>query len=117
LESANVVGFTQSAIEGGKYYMCATHFDTTGGEGVGYAIKDLITGEVPYGTQIQVMQADTTYKIYYYIEEAYDENTDDFIPGWGDGGDNFVTTGVIPAGKGAWIKPTAAITATFASPL
>ena len=108
-----MVGFTQSAIEGGKYYMCATHFDTTGGEGVGYAIKDLITGEVPYGTQIQVMQADTTYKIYYYIEEAYDEVKDDFAPGWADAED-FVAVDTLAPGAAFWFKAPSACNISIA---
>ena len=57
------------------------------------------------------------FDIYKYLEEAYDAGTDDFIPGWGDGGDNMVTTGIIPVGQGAWIKPAADVTVTFASPL
>ena len=223
LESANVVGFNGTTLAAETYYMVAAQFDAVAGEGAGIAIKDLVKGNLPYGTEMQILRAgggydiykyieeaydemtddfipgwgdggdnlatrllapgtvfwlkapsvaevtisgaildDASktfsfvageysmlgnayptpvnpnsltwtglaygdelqvlkvgggYDIYKYIEEAYDENTDDFIPGWGDGGDNFVTTGVIPAGQGAWIKPTAAITATFASPL
>jgi hypothetical protein len=83
--------------------MCATHFDTTAGNGTGYAIKDLISGEVPYGTQIQVMQADTTYKIYYYIEEAYDEGTDSFAPGWADS-DDYVAVDKLAPGAAFWFK-------------
>jgi hypothetical protein len=117
LESANVVGFNGTTLAAETYYMVAAQFDAVAGDGAGIAIKDLVKGNLPYGTEMQILRAGGGYDIYKYIEEAYDEMTDDFIPGWGDGGDNFVTTGVIPAGQGAWIKPTAAITATFASPL
>lgn len=113
VSSANIVGYTQSAMEGGKYYMCATHFDATTDNGQGYAIKDLISGEVPYGTQIQVMQADTTYKIYYFIEEAYDEVKDEFAPGWADVED-YVAVDMLAPGAAFWFKAPSACNISIA---
>ena len=111
--SQNVVGYTATSIIADKYYMCATHFDSTSRSGVGYAIKDLVTGEVPYGTQIQVIQPDTTYKIYKYVEEAYDEVADDFAPGWADS-DDFLAVDKLAPGAAFWFKAPSACEISFA---
>lgn len=70
-----------------------------------------------YKDELSVLKTDGTYDIYKYIEEAYDEKADDFVPGWADGGENLITSAIMPVGQGAWIKPAAELTVTFASPL
>ena len=83
--------------------MIAAQFDDVGGEGAGMAIKDLVTGEIPYGAEMQVRLPAGDYDIYHYIEEAYDEDLDDFVPGWADGGDNLATSKIAP-GAAFWFK-------------
>lgn len=70
-----------------------------------------------YGDELSVMQANGTYAIYKYIAEAYDAEKDDFVPGWADVLENKVTTGVVPVGQGAWIKPAGEVKVTWVSPL
>ena len=70
--------------------MISAQFDNVGGVGAGMALKDLVKG-VPFGTELQLLAASGGYDLYYYIEEAYDEDTDNFIEGWADGGDNLAT--------------------------
>lgn len=99
-----------------KFYIFATQFDDVGGEGDGIRICDLVTGEIPYGTEIQVMNMalfDTSYDLFRYLEEAYDESQDDFVPGWGDKQENLATRRLAP-GTAFWIKPTGTFTATVA---
>ena len=97
--------------------MIAAQFDDVGGNGAGIAIKDLVTGNIPYGAEMQVRLPAGGYDIYHYDAEAYDESIDDFVPGWANGGGDLVTTGVLKSGRGAWIKPTAAVSVTWESPV
>ena len=117
ITSANIVGYQTSNIKGGIFYMIATPFDGTDGSGAGIAIKDLVTGDIPDGAEMQVRLKAGGYDIYHYTAEAYDEVADDFVPGWADGGDNLVTTPVLKVGRGAWIKPAAAVSVTWESPV
>ena len=97
--------------------MIAAQFDDVNGNGAGIAIKDLVTGDIPYGAEMQVRLPAGGYNIYNYIAEAYDEEKDDFVPGWADGLENLVTTGVLKSGRGAWIKPEAAVAVTWENPV
>lgn len=101
------------ALVGSQYSMIANPYPTAVNPNV-----DIEWNGLTYGDQIQVLDANgSTYSIYNYLEEAYDAELDDFVPAWGDGGEEKVVTGVIPAGQGAWIKPLANISLSFTSPL
>jgi len=99
----SIVGYQASNITGGIYYMIAAQFDDVNGNGAGIAIKDLVTGDIPYGAEMQVRLPAGGYDIYKYIAEAYDENLDDFVPGWADGLENLATTKIAP-GAAFWFK-------------
>ena len=111
--SANVVGYHSTALAADTYYMVAAQFDSVVGGGEGMALKDLVTGDVPYGAEMQVLRPDGGYDIYRYIEEAYDGDADDFVPGWGDGVDNLAVNPVEP-GTAFWLKAPSAATVTIA---
>ena len=113
LESANVVGFNGTTLAADTYYMVAVQFDAVAGNGAGTAIKDLVKGDLPYGMEMQIQKADGTYDIYKYIAEAYDEVADDFVPGWGDVGDNLATRLLAP-GTVFWLKAPSATEVTIA---
>ena len=113
VSSANIVGYQGTALEAEKYYMVAVQFDAVGAEGAGTAIKNLVTGELPYGIELSVLKTDGTYDIYKYIAEAYDEGIDDFIPGWADGGENMATRQLQP-GTVFWLKAPSATNVTIA---
>ena len=108
-----IVGYQTSNITGGIYYMIAAQFDDVNGNGAGIAIKDLVTGNVPYGAEMQVRLPAGGYDIYHYIAEAYDEVADDFIPGWADGGDNLATAKIAP-GAAFWFKTDSACNVNIA---
>ena len=93
--------------------MIAAQFDDVGGNGAGIAIKDLVTGDVPYGAEMQVRLPAGDYDIYKYIEEAYDEDLDDFVPGWADGFDNLATAKIAP-GAAFWFKTDSACNVNIA---
>ena len=108
------VGYNQTSITGGRFYLCSTQFDTVSGTGAGMRICDLIDGEIPYGSQIQILNADgATYSFYNYLEEVYDASQDDFVPGWGDGGEELATETVAP-GTAFWFKAAGNCSATIA---
>lgn len=83
--------------------MIATQFDSVAGDGDGIAVKDLVTGDIPFGAEMQVRLPEGGYEIYNYIEEAYDEDIDDFIPGWADRLDNVATAKIAP-GAAFWLS-------------
>ena len=120
VDSANVVGYQQYSLNAGQFYMIGVQFGTVG-TAAGIPMKDLVTGSVPYGTQIQILQANgQAYDIYTYIQEGWDDNLGtegDFGPGWADGSDNIVHTGIVPVGQGCWVYPSSYLTFAFTSPL
>ncbi len=111
---AFIVGYNQTSITGGRFYLCSTQFDNVGGNGAGMRICDLIEGEIPYGSQIQILNADgATYSFYNYLAEVYDAEKDDFVPGWGDGGEELATSTLAP-GTAFWFKAAGNCNATIA---
>ena len=116
------VGYTTMTLQKDKFYIFSTQFDETAvGKGDGIRICDLVTGDIPYGSQIQVMDMSvfsTSYDIYKFLAEVYDPEIDDFVTDkWGDGGEEIVSTGIIPVGQGAWIKTAKAVTLDWTSPI
>ena len=99
------VGYTSKSVSKDIYYMYAVTFDNVSGEtDAGIDIQKLITGEIPYGTEMQIrIFGSDGYDVYTYIEEAYDEEKDDFYPGWADGDDYLVTRNIKP-GTPFWFK-------------
>lgn len=93
--------------------MIAAQFDDVNGNGSGIAVKDLVTGNIPYGAEMQVRLPAGDYDIYKYIEEAYDETLDVFGPGWADGGDNLATAKIAP-GAAFWFKTDTACNVNIA---
>ena len=113
IESSNVVGYQSTAASADTFYMIANQFDDVTGTGAGIALKDMITGAIPYGAQIQVLNSKGGYDIFTYLEEAYDESIDDFVPGWGDVGENLAMIKVAP-GTSFWFKAPVAVNGTIA---
>ncbi len=113
VSSANIVGYNGTTLKADTYYMVAVQFDAVSGEGTGTAIKDLVTGNIPYGMIMQILKTDGTYDTYKYLEEAFDEDADDFVPGWGDVGDNMATR-LLPPGTVFWLKSPSDTVATIA---
>lgn len=83
--------------------MCASQFDGVGGTGEGIPLCELIKGDVAYGTQIQIRNSAGTYDIYKYLAECYDADKDDFVPGWGNVGEELATLKVAP-GTAFWFQ-------------
>lgn len=83
--------------------MIAAQFDAANGNGAGIAVKDLVTGDIPYGAEMQVRLPAGGYDIYNYIEEAYDEDLDTFVPGWADKLGNLALTKIVP-GAAFWFR-------------
>ena len=85
--------------------MCAVTFDNVAGAtGDGIDIQKLFSGDIPYGTEMQIRKYGVDgYDVYTYIEEAYDEEKDDFYPGWANIEDYLVIRKVAP-GTPFWFK-------------
>ncbi len=117
VDSANVVGYQQYSLNAGQFYMIGVQFGVVG-TAAGIPMKDLVKGTIPYGTQIQILNAaGTGYSIYTYMQEGYDESLDDFVPGWANVGEEIIHTGIVPVGAGCWVYPASNLTITFTSPL
>ena len=100
--SSNIVGYEKLNLTAEKFAMCATQFELVGG-GSG-TLSDLFSAtDIPYGTEIRFLNERGAYDVYKYLEEAYDEDADDFVPGWADGFENLVSTPV-DVGTGYWVK-------------
>lgn len=93
--------------------MIAVPFDSVVGNGDGIAVKDLVTGDIPYGAEMQVRLPAGGYDIYQYSNEAYDASIDDFVPGWATGGGDLATAKVAP-GAAFWFKTSSACNVTIA---
>ena len=101
-----------------KFYIFSTQFDeTAAGQGDGIRICDLVTGDIPYGSQIQVMRMDvydTAYDIYKFYAEVYDPAIDDIVTDkWGDGQEELAIRKLAP-GTAFWIQPKETFTASIA---
>ena len=79
--------------------------------------NDVTWTGLSFNDELQVRLDAGGYNIYKYKEEAYDESTDEFMPGWADNLDNLVTDTVLKSGRGAWIKPASAVSVTWESPI
>ena len=100
--SSNIVGYEKLNLTAEKFAMCATQFELVGG-GSG-TLSDLFSGtDIPFGTEIRFLNERGAYDVYKYLEEAYDETTDDFVPGWADVGEELVSDPV-DVGTGFWVK-------------
>ena len=100
--SSNIVGYQKLDLDAGAFVMSGIQFVKVGEDNG--TLNDLFTsGDIPFGTEIRFLDSDGVYQIYKYIEEAYDEDADDFVPGWGDGSD-YLSGDVNVPGEGFWVK-------------
>ena len=100
--SSNIVGYEKLELDKNVFVMGATQFQKVGGKSG--TLSDLFSADdIPYGTEIRFMDTTGHYQYFKYLEEAYDEDLDDFIPGWADGFENLVTDPVDP-GTGFWVS-------------
>ena len=71
-----------------------------------------------YGDELQIRDAEGLgYSVLRYVEEAYDEEKDDFFPGWADMDDYLVKTPIFESARGAWMMTKGAVTVNFVSPV
>ena len=111
----------------GQFYMVAVQFSDVGAADVANFNNFFATTCAPgeYGDgmdttmknapQIQVLNADgLTYKMYYYISDAYDSN-DKPVSGncWADDGGYIATGTQVPVGQAFWVKSASTGTFTF----
>ena len=103
--SSNIVGYEKVNLVNSTYKMGGVQFVSVGG--TAGSLNDLFGGNIEYGTEIMFLDESTgAYLTYKYLEEAYDEANDDFLPGWGDGDEYYVEAPVLP-GTGFWYCPHA----------
>ena len=120
LESANIVGYvTSPKIAANKVSLGTTPFSATGSDMV--KIQDMVVpsvAAVPYkdrstkALQLQVWNG-TGYDVYFYLSDAYIEETDEEVTGWANGKGDYTFAEIAP-GTGYWYKyPTAESTYTL----
>ncbi len=89
-----------------------TAFSSSNISGVAYDTEYAFWTTAP---QIQILQSNGTYTVYYYLTDGYDAVADDgtTAAGWCDSDGNLVTTATVAVGSGFWLKSPTAMTATF----
>ena len=96
------MGYEKVGLSANAYYLSGVQFTKVGGEAA--TLNDLFPAtDIPYGTEVLTLNDQGQYDSYTYLEEAYDAVLDDFVPGWGDVGEEIVTDGIEP-GVGIWVK-------------
>ncbi len=100
--SSNIVGYEKLNLTAEKFAMSAVQFRKVGG--TSGTLSDLFAAEdIPFGTEVRFLSSTGAYEFYTYIAEAYDEDLDDFVPGWADVREEKVSDPVT-VGTGFWVK-------------
>ena len=66
--------------------------------------------------QLQVWNG-SSYTMYYYLSDAYDEDLDDELVGWANGAGDLVKGQIVEPSYGMWAKSTKDGTITFVNPI
>ena len=110
---SNVVGYQTTGLDATVFKMVGVQFSDIGAD-TGLTLDKLLTGNFPYGTQIQVLKSSGSgYDTYTYLEEAYDGVLDDFVPGWADIQDDLATVTLV-TGQAFWLKAPSVSAASLA---
>ena len=111
--SDNIVGYTSQTVPNGKLAMIGIQFCNCGTES-DIAINDIVPSGVEPGCweesgdwrssapQLQVWNG-VSYTFFYYISNAYIEETDSEATGWANSRGDFITDTLAP-GQAAWFK-------------
>ena len=100
---SQIVGYQTTGLDAATFKMVGVQFSDFGTD-TGLTLDKLVTGVIPYGTQIQILKSGGSgYDYYTYILEAYDSVLDDFVPGWADSGDEIATV-KIATGQAFWLN-------------
>ena len=102
--SSNIVGYEKVSLTDATYKMSGIQFVNVGGANA--SLNDLFVGNIAYGTEIMFLDPSGAYITYKYLEEAYDEDNDTFVEGWGDG-DEYLVSNPLANGSGFWFCPHA----------
>jgi len=101
VESSNIVGYEKVDLAANTYFISGVQFVKVGGENA--SLNDLLSG-VPYDTELLFLNERGTYDRYSFLEEAYVEEDDTYVEGWGDS-DEYYTSEAFAVGTGFWVKP------------
>ena len=124
--SANIVGYVNSAkqIAAGKVSLGTSPFAKVGTDTV--AIQDMLKSSAPAvgyakrntdAVQLQVWNG-SNYTLYFYLSDAYIEETDDEVEGWAKGNGDMVKGPIVDPSYGMWAKsPSADGKITFVNPI
>ena len=117
--SSSKVGYNTDSLTGGKFYIKAAQFqDVQKGTATLNSIMNGLTGvdfdeNLTFQTtapQIQVQKTTGAgYDLYYYLNDAYIEETDSTVKGWADSTGNYVDLTIDP-GVAFWFKVVASDT-------
>ena len=127
IESSNVVGYQNKALDAGKFYILGVQFEgmdgtmdinkiVSGLSGVDYDEDGAFTATAPH---IQVPNVKGGYDLYYYLNNGYyvdAQGNDAEKPGWcdmngtiaGDTAAGAVVSGIMTPGVAAWVKDVGA---------
>lgn len=120
VESSNIVGYAKSKeIAANTFSLGTTPFTAVGSDLVN--VQDMLVPEgvvaPSFSQRTQALQLQvwngTDYTMYYYVNDAYIEDTDEEVTGWADKGGDYTSATIAP-GTGYWYKyPTSASSFTL----
>ena len=116
VESANIVGYTTVDVPAGTMKMLGCQFETT--QSTDVDLQNFVVGNFEGGEDlgsaplVMILGADGKYTSYFYLTEAYDEDLDDFVPGWANADGDKVSIDIDVAAA-FWFKLNAAGSITF----
>jgi hypothetical protein len=100
--SSNIVGYEKISLTADKFVMSAAQFEVVGGGGG--TLSDLFSAtDIPFGTEVRLLNEKGQYEMFTYLEEAYDEDLDDYVPGWANG-DEYLVSDPVSIGTGFWVS-------------
>ena len=114
VESANVVGYTSTTCEAGKWYLIGCNFEAVSGSGV--SIQDLVKGLTPGSDAsdsptIQYWDGSKLQTLC-FLDFVWSDDAGDFVEAWADPLAGDMATFTVDPGFGCWIKLPSAGTFT-----
>ena len=110
ISSSNIVGYTNKDAEQGKFMILGAQFDDMAG-GNDISIIGGLVG-VPYddggdflktAPQVQIPNSMGGYDTYYYLQDAWDSDSQNVVQGWSDNFGDLVKASFTP-GVAMWLK-------------
>ena len=116
--SSNIVGYEKLNLAAETFVMGGIQFVNVGGTSA--TLNELFSQtDIPEDTEIRFFDATQgKYTYFNYIEDAWDDDAKEEVPGWANRAGDLVTSAIAGVGQGFWMKaPDESITLTVSNPV